>query len=272
MTMTLPETQSIQLHLTGDLLHVHFDRPEARNAMNGEVLDELDAIFDALRQRPDIRAVILRGNGGNFCAGGDVKDFARIRKLAVTRDDDPVARYNRRFGHMLQRVNEAPQATIALLEGAVLGGGFGLACVVDVAIAQEGASFGLPETGLGIIPAQIAPFVVERIGLSQARRLGVCGARFGGAEALRLGLVHFVESDTQALDARLTKVIAQIRRCAPRANAETKRIMLGVGKHDLGTVLDDAAVAFSRSMQDDEAAEGTRAFVEKRLPAWAQGA
>ncbi len=203
MTMTLPETQSIQLHLTGDLLHVHFDRPEARNAMNGEVLDELDAIFDALRQRPDIRAVILRGNGGNFCAGGDVKDFARIRKLAVTRDDDPVARYNRRFGHMLQRVNEAPQATIVLLEGAVLGGGFGLACVVDVAIAQEDASFGLPETGLGIIPAQIAPFVVERIGLSQARRLGVCGARFGGAEALRLGLVDQVAPAKQTFELAL---------------------------------------------------------------------
>lgn len=269
--MTLPQTQSIQLHLAGDLLHVHFNRPEARNAMSGAVLADLVATFETLQQRPDIRAVVLRGNGGNFCAGGDVKDFAQVRKLVATREDDPIARYNRQFGHMLQRVNEAPQSTIALLEGAVLGGGFGLACVVDIAIARHDASFGLPETGLGIIPAQIAPFVVERIGLSQARRLGVCGARFGGAEALRLGLVHFVESDTPALEARLAEVVAQIRCCAPRANAETKRIMLGVGRNDLGTVLDDAAAAFSRSMQGDEAAEGTLAFVEKRLPAWAHG-
>ena len=267
--MTLPETQSVQLRLDRDVLHLNFNRADARNAMNAQVVADLITVFEALKSRDEIRAAVLRGNGGHFCAGADVKDFARLRAQPTGAGVDPVAVFNRQFGHMLQRVNEAPQATIAVIEGAVLGGGFGLACVVDVGIAHKDASFGMPETGLGILPAQIAPFVVERIGLSQARRLGVCGARFNGDEALRLGLVHFVEPDAEFLDNRLAEVLRQIRRCAPRANTETKRIMLAVGQRDLGAILDDAAAKFSAAMQGPEAAEGTRAFIEKRLPNWA---
>lgn len=267
--MTLPVTQSLLLRLERDVLHLNFNRVEARNAMNGEVLADLIAVFDALKTREDIRAVILRGNGGHFCAGGDIKDFARLRDVPIENGVDPVAQFNRQFGHMLQRVNEAPQATVAVIEGAVLGGGFGLACVVDVAMAREDASFGLPETGLGILPAQIAPFVVQRIGLSQARRLGVCGARFDGTEAVRLGLVHFVAADAEALDARLAEVLGQIRRCAPRANAHTKRVMLAAGEGDLDAALDQAAQLFATALRGPEAAEGTRTFLEKRLPEWA---
>jgi len=268
--MNLPETRSVTLRLDRDVLHLSFNRPEARNAMNAQVVDDLVAVFDALKTRPDIRAVVLRGNGGNFCAGGDVKDFARLRAQPAEPGTDPVAAFNRRFGAMLQRVNEAPQATIAVIEGAVLGGGFGLACVSDIAIAQQQASFGMPETGLGVLPAQIAPFAVQRIGLAQARRLGVCGARFDGVQALRLGLVHFVEADAEALDARLREVLREVRRCAPQANAQTKQLMLAVGQRPLGAILDDAAALFSAAMQGPEAAEGTRAFIEKRLPHWAQ--
>ena len=152
---------------------------------------------------------------------------------------------------------------------AVLGGGFGLCCVSDVAIAVADARFGLPETGLGLPPAQIAPFVVERVGLTEARRLGVCGGRFDGAEAARLGLVHFVESDAASLEARLDEVLDQIRRCAPQANAVTKRIMLGVSRADPDDLLDDAARDFAECLRGDEGTEGTMAFIEKRLPNWA---
>ncbi|MCZ4149781.1 enoyl-CoA hydratase, partial [Escherichia coli] len=101
---------------------------------------------------------------------------------------------------LLEEAQAAPQLLVALVEGAVLGGGFGLACVSDVAIAAADAQFGLPETSLGILPAQIAPFVVRRIGLTQARRLALTAARFDGREALRLGLVHFCEADADALE------------------------------------------------------------------------
>src|SRR5690606_32924520 len=137
----------------------------------------------AIHDDRTVRAVVLRGAEGHFCAGGDIKDMANARASVGKTEADPFFTLNREFGRLITAVNQAPQTVIVVAEGAVLGGGFGLACVSDVAIAAASAKFGLPETGLGVIPAQIAPFVVTRIGLTQARRLALLGARFDGAEA-----------------------------------------------------------------------------------------
>lgn len=268
--MTLPETKNLVQNADNGVLHLTFNRPEARNAMSLGLLQDIMGVFDAIKDDRTVRAVVMRGAGGHFCAGGDIKDMANSRAAKAAEGSDPVADYNRHFGRLLRKVNGAPQATIAVLEGAVLGGGFGLACVTDVAIAHREASFGMPETGLGIPPAQIAPFVVERIGLSQARRLGVCGARFNGEEALRLGLVHFVAADSAQLDELLQSTLKQIRRCAPGANAVTKEIMLSAGRMEPDAVLDYAAKKFSEAVRGAEGAEGTMAFVQKRLPKWAE--
>ena len=272
--MKLPETKNLLLALDGGVLRVTFNRPDARNALSVAMLDDIVAVFDAVRDSREVRVIVMRGAGGNFCAGGDIKDMAGVRmaqaQTSTRAGDDPAAAYNRRFGAMLRKVNEAPQATVAICEGAVLGGGFGVACVADVAFAHVDASFGLPETGLGIVPAQIAPFVVQRIGLSQARRLGVCGGRFKGEEARRLGIVHDVFRDAAALDALLDDTLKQIIRCAPNANAVTKELMLKVGTTPLDPLLDYAAKRFSEAVRSAEGAEGTAAFIEKRLPKWAQ--
>jgi len=206
--MNLPQCTNLELRLDAGVLHVTFNRPESRNAMSSRMLDELLATFDAIAEDRSVRVVVLRGKGGNFCAGGDIKEMASVRASLGSVEGDPVAAHNRKFGTMLERVNGAPQATVAVLEGAVLGGGFGLACITDVAIARKDASFGLPETGIGLFPAQIAPFVVQRIGLSQARRLGVCGPRFDGAEALRLGLVHLLAESEDGIDEHLRTLCA----------------------------------------------------------------
>ena len=268
--MTLPETKNLLLALDGGVLRMTFNRPDSRNALSVALLADIVAVFDAIRDSRDVRAVVMRGAGGNFCAGGDIKDMAAVRMAQPQAGEDAAAAYNRKFGAFLRKVNEAPQATIAICEGAVLGGGFGLACVADVAFAHADASFGLPETGLGIIPAQIAPFVVQRIGLSEARRLGVCGGRFKGEEAKRLGIVHETFRDDAGLDALLADTLKQIIRCAPNANAVTKEIMLKVGTQELDPLLDYAAKRFSEAVRGPEGAEGTAAFIEKRLPKWAQ--
>lgn len=269
--MQLPDCETLKLEADGGVLHVTLNRPEARNAMSETMVRELQAVAAAANADASIRALVLRGAGGNFCAGGDIKDMARLRQTRGHEDaDDLVAAYNRGFGTMLTALNGTRAAVVAVIEGAVLGGGFGLACVSDVAIAHRDAKFGLPETGLGIPPAQIAPFVVARVGLTQARRLGVCGARFDGEEARRLGLVHFTEDDVDGLQERLGEVLGQIRRCAPDANAITKELMLRVGHEDMQKLLDDASYAFARAIRGEEGAEGTAAFIEKRLPKWAE--
>lgn len=268
--MPLPETASLRLETDGPFLHVTLDRPKARNAMSLAMVREFMAVFDAVRDDEGIRALVLRGAGGHFCAGGDIKDMAAARAGAGKSEEDPFYALNREFGRMLMAAEALPQAVVAVLEGAVLGGGFGLACVSDVAIAHADAKFGLPETGLGLPPAQIAPFVVRRVGLTQARRLALLGARFDGHEARRLGIVHEVAADDAELESRLAAVLGAIRRCAPGANARTKQLVLDVGNQPMDDLLERAAREFSAAVQGAEGQEGTMAFIQKRLPAWAE--
>jgi len=270
--MALPATETLLLELKDHALHVTINRPNVRNAMSLQMVQELMSVFESIKDDRTIRAVVIRGADGHFCAGGDIKDMSNAR-AAVSKaeeNNDPFFTLNREFGRMITQVNHAPQVVIAVIEGAVLGGGFGLACVSDVAIAAETAKFGLPETGLGIPPAQIAPFVVTRIGLTQARRLALLGARFDGAEAARLGIVHYVCSSEEAIDKQLEDVLTQVKRCAPEANIITKELILSVGSDDLESVLDSAAESFSGCVKGKEGQEGMMAFMQKRLPSWAQ--
>ena len=269
----LPKTDALILEQRDHALFITLNRPKCRNAMSLAMVNELMAVFEAIKDNVDIRAVVLRGAENHFCAGGDIKDMAGARmQIQAAIDEgkaDPFAELNRQFGRMITQANQAPQVVIAVLEGAVLGGGFGLACVSDVAIAKQDAQFGLPETGLGIIPAQIAPFVVTRVGLTQARRLTLLGARFNGDEAYRLGIAHYVCETNEALDQQLSDVLSQAKRCAPLANRATKDLILNVGNTDMEALLDKAAVDFAAAVQSPEGSEGTMAFIQKRLPTWA---
>ena len=239
--------------------------------MSTEMLADIEAVFASIADDRSIRAVVLRGAGGHFCAGGDLKSMmAGGMKPPAPGEVDVVLAMNRAFGTMLRQVQNAPQVVIAVCEGAVLGGGFGLACVSDIAYAHADAKFGMPETTRGLPPAQIAPFVVERIGLTQARKLALTGATIRGAEALRLGLVHECFADEAELHAKLAECISQILNCAPQANALTKAILLNTARLDLDAVLDDAAAKFASCVRGTEAPEGITAFMQKRAPKWAQ--
>ncbi|MDD9943278.1 MAG: enoyl-CoA hydratase-related protein [Myxococcales bacterium] len=269
--MRLPAAETLALSVESDVLHLTLNRPGRKNAMNGQMLDELTDVLRAVDGKT--RAVVLRGAGGTFCAGADIKDMASGSGAnpAATPEQRHVAtaRGNRRFGTVSSLTDALSQPVVGVVEGAAMGGGFGLVCVTDIALCHRDAKFGLPETGLGIVPAQIAPFVVERIGLTQARRLALTGARFDGVEAQRLGIVHEVYDDTAALDAALSDVLKRIRRCAPAANLATKRLIKRVGARDLEPILDEAAEVFATASLGDEGREGMLAFVEKRLPGWA---
>jgi isohexenylglutaconyl-CoA hydratase len=270
MSLTLPATPTLLTRVERGVLHLTFNRPDARNSMTPEMLADIEAVFATIASDRSVRAVVLRGSGGHFCAGADLKGMlAAGLKPPAPGQVDGVAAMNRAFGTMLRQVQNAPQVVIAVCEGAVLGGGFGLACVSDIAFAHAEAKFGLPETTRGLPPAQIAPFVVERVGLTQARRLALTGAQFRGAEALALGLVHEVFADDAELQTQLAATLTKVMQCAPEANAVTKAILLKAGKADLDQLLDDAAASFAACARGKEAPEGMTAFVQKRAPAWA---
>jgi isohexenylglutaconyl-CoA hydratase len=251
-------------------LHVTLNRPEVKNALNPTLIRELRSVFEALRERRDIKVVILRGAGGTFCAGADLKNMEQsLNDPPKPGEKDPVALNNRQYGSFLEMVNTSPQVVVAAVEGYAIAGGFGLLCVSDVAICTEDAGFAMSETAIGIVPAQIAPFVAARIGVPQTRHLALTASRFKGPEAYRLGIAHYLVKDSAELDARLEAVLKQIDRCAPLANALTKAVVMKVGGEPLSSVLDFAADKFAEARRSPEAAEGLRAFAEKRPPKWA---
>lgn len=268
----LPECETLKLSLNQACLTVLLNRPQAKNAMSFKMVEELKALFASLADSPGgVRAIVIRGAEGNLCAGGDIKDMAAARQAEHTAGEmDPLAKANRVFGELIEQVDKSPLPVIVIAEGAVLGGGFGLVCASDIAFAKADAKFGLPETGLGIAPAQIAPFIVKRVGLTQGRRLAVTGKRLNGEAARDIGLVHEVFSDEAAMDAALKNELQAIFNTAPQALAQTKKLMQGAYEQaaNLGALLDAAAIEFGEAARGEEGIEGMMAFIQKRKAYW----
>jgi isohexenylglutaconyl-CoA hydratase len=262
---TAPAYDTISLSSEAGVLHVTLNRPEARNAMSLIMVRELQQVLADAAQQGNVRVIVLRGAGGHFCAGGDLKDMAAARMSTA---DGAIAKVSKAFGELCVAYANAPMAIIAVVEGTVMGGGFGLACVADVVIASETALFRLPETSLGVVPAQIAPFLVERLGYSEAKRLAVTGGRLDARAALALRLVHSVHA-TEHLPAALAKVLNDILQCAPGAIAASKLLIAKARLTPATLLVEDAAAMFAGAVLGPEGVEGTTAFMQKRKPHWA---
>lgn len=262
------DAEAVLVRRHQEVLFVTLNQPETRNALAPEVVARLDQAVTLAAQDESVRAVVLRGNGGVFCAGGSVGSF-QARLDANAAGEDPVAARNREFGRFMQRVSALPVPVIVAVEGAAMGGGMGLACAADVVLATIDARFALSETSLGIIPAQIAPWVVARLGVQVACRLGLSGERISGETALRLRMVDALAPDSDALDELLAQWLTRIGSCAPGANRTLKPLLQRCGDHAHDTVLDEAAALFADCMRN-EGAEGIAAFREKRASAWSR--
>lgn len=255
--------ETIQVKQKGFALYITLNRPETRNAMNNQMVAELTTVFEQISDNRSIRAVILSGADGTFCSGGDIKEM-RSNPL-------PSAESAHNLDTMLRTVNQAPQVVIARVEGVALGGGFGLVCVSDIAIADMDARFGLPEVRLGVAPSFISPFVLQRIGLTRARELMLTGRRFNGKLAQAYGIVHEACSKEQ-LDHFIEVELDEIRHCAPEAIAAIKKLIFTVYDQPLDDTVAYRADLLNRLRAGDEAQEGLLAFMEKRSPKWDSGA
>ena len=196
--------------------------PASRNALSEAMVDGLIAACERAAADADLRGVVLRGAGGHFCAGGSLGGFAKtIGQPLAAGASDPLVTLNRRFGTLLQALCALPQWFIVAVEGAAMGGGFGLVCCADHVLAHANAQFATPEVTLGIVPAQIAPFVVRRLGPSAARWCLLTGERWDAAAAQRLGLVDdVVEGD---MDAAVRAAIARHAAAAPHTRRPARR-------------------------------------------------
>ncbi len=267
MSVSDPQTIAVRRH--GWCLHLTLNRPDLRNAINALMWDEIESVFDAIRDDRSIRAVVLRGAGGYFCSGGDLKERKTITEAGGADGGDPLILRNLRAGRLFTKIDHAPQAVIAAVEGGALGGGFGLVCASDIAAACDDARFGLPEATLGIPPAQILPYLVRRIGMTQVRRLALTAVRFDGTEAARLGIVHASVRDAAALDTWLAQTLTLIDRCGPNAIAASKRLMHRTATARPDEMMEESARLFAECVRSAEGLEGAAAAREKRAPAWA---
>jgi isohexenylglutaconyl-CoA hydratase len=267
----LPATKVIRLERRGFRLIATIDDPATRNAMTDALVSDLFALLEATADDRSLRVLVLQGANGAFCAGANLKgNLERLKADLKLDETDPLFTANRRGGELYARVNSHPMLVVANVDGPAFGGGFGLACCADIVVTTPRARFALSETGLGIPPAQIAPYVVARIGLHQARRLALTGARFDGREAAAIGLVdHYCERDDD-LQATLQAIYDNVGRCAPGANATTKRLLLATIGRRPEDMIDEAATAFSSSLRGEEGREGLAAFLEKRAARWVE--
>jgi methylglutaconyl-CoA hydratase len=243
------------------------NRPDVGNAYDEELLDELIAGLHRVGPDPAVRCLVIRGAGKHFQAGADINWLGRATEYEPARNYQASMATTR----AMQLLNELPKPTIALVHGACFGGGAGMVCCVDVALATPDALFGLTEVRVGVAPTPISTHMVHAMGLRHTRRYALTGERFGAEEAVRIGLVHEVVP-ADRMEARLAEVLDAIFLGGPEAIAATKRSFLGAN----GLTLDERQMAMLAheswtQRHSAEGREGTAAFREKRAPNWYRG-
>ncbi len=238
-------------------------RPHVHNAFNAVVLQDLMTAFTELGADERLHAIVLTGEGPSFSAGADINAM----KEAITFTEEQNLEDALRLADLLDTINNCPCPVVARVNGTAMGGGVGLIAVCDIAIAAESARFAFSEVKLGIAPAVISPYVVRKIGETNARALFVTGERFSAARAHTLGLVHAVVPPEQ-LDDAVQNALNELLTSAPQAMRACKKLALSVGgmNHDEARRYTARTIASLRT--GTEGQEGLQAFLEKRKPAW----
>ena len=245
---------------------VTLNRPDVHNAFDDKLIALLTRELDALDRNPTVGVVVLAAAGKSFCAGADLKWMRRMAEYSEAENQADAEA----LAALMKTLNRLSKPTVAEVQGAAYGGGVGLICCCDIAIASKAAQFSISEVKLGLIPSVISPYVVAVIGERQARRYALGAETFDAIEAKRIGLVHEVTAakDLQAaVDAMVEALLAN----GPAAMAETKDQIAGVVNRPVDDRLIAAAAArIARIRVSDEGREGVAAFLEKRKPGWAR--
>lgn len=240
------------------------NRPARRNALDEGLIARLTQSLQRLDAAADVRVVVIKGAGGNFCAGGDVEWMKRLAASSPQRNEaDALV-----LAGLLRTLDLLSKPTIALAHGAVYGGGVGLIAACDAAIASQSATFCLSEVKLGLIPAVIGPYLVRAVGTRQARRIALTAEVVDAERAARIGLVQEV-APHEGLAAAADRVVEAILLGAPGALAETKALMhFYEGRPIDAELTRESARRLAARRASAEGREGLSAFLEKRAPAW----
>ena len=258
-------TAPLSVTREGAVAVVRLERPQLHNAFDAALIAGLTNALARLGADEAVRVVVLAGAGASFSAGADLNWMRGMAAAGEAENrEDALA-----LARLMRTLDELPKPTIARVHGAAFGGGVGLVACCDIALGLAGAKFGLTESRLGLLPAVISPYVIAAIGPRQARRWFATAEIFDAAEALRIGLLHEVADDIQALDHALERQIALLLKAGPIASATAKRLVRDVVLQPDRDLLDHLNAQLIAGLRvSPEGQEGLSAFLDKRTPDW----
>jgi len=256
----------IEIERDGPVARVWINRPGQHNALSPELASDLGAAFHRLGHEDAVRVIVLGGRGPSFCAGADIGAM----KASAGRTFDENLAEAERLGGAFAALGDCSKPVVGRIHGSVFGGGVGLTCACDIAVAADDSRFGLTEVRLGILPALISPYVIRRLGDRHARELMLTGERFDAAAALRVGLVHHVVPAAE-LDAKVAERVEALIAGGPLAQRRVKMLL----ELWADSAWEEYRAALPRVLAEvrsgEEAREGLAAFLEKRRPPWLAG-
>ena len=257
-----PSVAVLTVARDGPVLRLTLSRPQRRNALSRALIAALSEAVALLHEGGDTRVVVLTGQGPVFCAGADLTEFAEAGDPERLRADAEA------LSDLLAAMVGCPVPIVAGVHGAAYGGGVGLVCASDVAVAATGTQFALSEARLGLVPATIGPYVVAALGEREAKARMLLAAPFGAEEALRIGLVQRVVAPDE-LPRAVDGAVTDLLKAAPGALAAIKRFVPEIAGRPTADVRERMMELLVERRASDEGQEGMSAFLAKRPPAWA---
>ena len=245
------------------LARIRLNRPEKHHAINEVMIREMTEALRAFKDEESVRVLLLESTGANFCSGGDL-DWMRKQAGAARADR---LREAKSLSDLFALICQLPKPVIAKVQGNAYGGGLGLMAAADIVVAVNGAKFALTETRLGLIPAAIAPFVIQKLGGGAARSVFITGSVMDTERALRLGLVSICAEEDEIGTLTEREIVFALK-AAPKAMALAKKLNLAFSGETMEEQSHIAIEALADCWESEEGREGIKAFFEKKPAPW----
>ena len=255
--------KTIRCDVEDRVARIVFSRPEVHNAFNDAMIFELLDVMGTLRRPSDVRVVVFTGEGKSFCAGADVNWMRKVMDFSFEENFQE----SLKLAELMYSIYSLDLPTVAMINGAAIGGGMGFVSTTDIAVAASDAKFSLSEVKLGLVPACISPYVIRKAGEASCRRLMLTGERIGANEAFRLGLVSGVV-EPHELESTVGGLVDRLISSGPGAIAACKKLLREVPGMSLEEAKTFTAESLAHLRMSEEGQEGMRAFLEKRKPSW----